>query len=100
MDSETQKLQTDADKVIGMLNSDGWQVIHAKLNERIIDLQNINNIDTSDPATLGAQVAARILASQLLFDFLKKDVYGFVEQQSVNAAVPPPKDDEIIERNT
>ena len=100
LEAETKKLVDDANEVSGMLSSRGWSIISGKLDERILDLQNINNIDTSDANTIGVQLAARKMAADLLFDFLKKDVYGFVEQQTANARAMPPRDDEIIERQS
>ena len=66
-----------------MLESRGWSYVKAKFDEQILDLQNINNIDTTDPATMQVEIRARVLAFKLLYDFLKQDVYGFVEQQEV-----------------
>lgn len=84
IDKDTQQILTDADHVKGLLGSDGWRVIKSKLDERILDLQNINNLDLADVATLPAQLAARKMAVDQIWDWLKKDVYGFVEQQESN----------------
>lgn len=81
-----------------MIQTDAWMIVKAKLDTRILDLQNISNIDTSDVSTIATQIAARRMATDLLFGWLKDDVYGAVEQQRANAATRPQSDDQIIER--
>lgn len=97
-DPETQKVITAAEHVLSLIESDGWAIIKGKLDAKILDLQNIANIDMTKPDTLGVQVAARVMAAELLFNWLKADVYGFVQQQRANNA-PGQKepDDDIID---
>lgn len=83
-DKDTQQILTDADHIKSMTESDGWKLVKAKLDARILDLQNITNLDMSKPETLSAQLAARTMAVQEMFAWLKSDVYGFVEQQQAN----------------
>lgn len=87
-DKDTQEILTEADHIKSMTESDGWKIVKAKLDGRILDLQNITNLDMSKPETLSAQLAARTMAVQEMFAWLKSDVYGFVEQQQANN---PPK---------
>ena len=84
MDKETTSMLTTADHVKSMLASDGWKYAYDKFAEHILDLQNINNLDVSDPTTLSTQLAARKLAVDHLWEWMKKDVIGFVEQQESN----------------
>ena len=84
MDTETQKILTDADHVEAMTTSKGWELVKSKLDIRILDLQNINNLDTTDVTTLSAQLAARKMTSEILYAWLKDDIYGFIEQQRAN----------------
>lgn len=84
MDKESQKILTEADHVESMIKSTGWGIVKAKLDTRILDLQNINNLDTTDITTLPTQLAARKMTSEILFAWLKDDVYGFIEQQRAN----------------
>lgn len=86
MDTETKQILTDADHVKSMLNSDGWRIVKAKLDERILDLQNINNLDLTKPETLSIQLAARKMAVDEIWSWLRGDVMGFVEQQTNNTA--------------
>lgn len=85
LEPDTQKELTDAEEVANLIQSTGWGVIKGKLDERILDLQNINNLDLTAIDTVAAQIAARKMASDLIFAWLKQDVFGFVEQQSVNS---------------
>jgi hypothetical protein len=84
-EKETSEILTEADHVKAMIDSDGWKSIKGKLDTRILDLQNINNLDMTDVTTLQSQLAARKMAVDIIFDWLKSDVYGFVEQQESNA---------------
>lgn len=84
-DKETKEILSEADHVKAMIGSDGWKSVETKLKERILDLQNINNLDVVKIETLPQQLAARKMAVEVIWDWLKKDVYGFVEQQESNA---------------
>lgn len=97
-DKDTQKILTDADHVKSMLGSDGWAVVKAKLDGRILDLQNITNLDMTKPETLSAQLAARTMAVSEMFAWLKSDVYGFVEQQEANNQKLADKPEGFIDR--
>lgn len=78
LDAETQKQLTDAEEVANLISSKGWGVIYGRLQEEILDLQNINNLDNNQP--LEPQILGRKLASDLIFAWLKRDVFGLVEQ--------------------
>lgn len=92
MDDENKQL-TDADHVESMLTSTGWGIVYDKLAQRILDLQNINNLDLSKPETLSIQLMARKMAVDEIWAWVKGDVTGFVEQSKLNAK----KIDEKIE---
>lgn len=99
-DIETQQLLTDGEEVANLIASRGWSVIKGKLDSRILDLQNINNLDLEKPETLPIQLAARKMAVDEMWVWLKLDVYGFVEQQNANAAALTDKEDKgFIGRN-
>lgn len=83
-DKETKQILSEADHVKNMLGSDGWKSVKGKLDNRILDLQNINNLDLADVNTLATQLIARKMAVEIIFTWLKADVYGFVEQQEKN----------------
>ncbi len=85
MDKETKEILSEADHVKSMLTSDGWKSVYGKLQTRILDLQNINNLDMDKADTLGIQLAARKMAVDTLWSWLKQDIFGFVEQQENNA---------------
>lgn len=86
MDKETQEILSEADHVKSMLNSKGWKSVYGKLQNRIMDLQNIANLDMTKPDTLAIQLASRTMAVSYIMDWLKLDVTGFVEQQESNNA--------------
>jgi hypothetical protein len=79
-DDETTKQLTEGEHVKYIIESEGWRIVKAKLDARILDIQNINNLDASQP--LEAQLIGRKLAADQLFAFQRDDVYGFIEQQN------------------
>jgi len=98
MENEEGKQLTDADHVEGLLKSDGWKIIYEKLSQRILDLQNINNLDLTKPETLSIQLMARKMAVDEIWAWLRGDVTGFVEQQRANAAKMDEKIEQFIDR--
>lgn len=98
MKDETGEQLTDADHVRSMLDSKGWGYVHGKLVNRVMDLQNIYNLDMSDPTTVNIQLAARKMAVETIRDWLKADVIGFVEQQVSNTQDLTEKTSEFIGR--
>lgn len=95
MDKETEKILTDAEEIRGMLASKGWEIVKEKLDLKILDLQNISNLDMTKPETLPAQLVARQLAVDILFTWLRADVYGAIEQAQ---AAPVPQAESFIDR--
>lgn len=83
-DKETLQILTEADHVRSMTESEGWKSVKGKLDAKILDLQNINNLDLVDVTTLPTQLAARKMAVDIIWSWLKGDVYGFIEQQEAN----------------
>jgi len=101
LDADTQKELTDGEEVSNLIQSRGWAVVKEKLDVKILDLQNINNLDLSTLDTIATQIAARKMASDLIFAWLKDDVFGYVEQQTANnVALRDKRDEGFIERDT
>lgn len=86
MDKETKEILSEADHIKSMLNSDGWKSVFAKLQTRLLDLQNIHNLDMTKPETLPIQLASRTMAVATIWDWVRQDITGFVEQQESNNA--------------
>lgn len=85
LDAETKQELSDGDEVLNLIASRGWGVIYGKLQEKMLDLQNINNLDDTKPETLSTQLLGRKLAVDAIWAWLKSDVYGYAEQQQQNA---------------
>lgn len=83
-DKETQEILSDADHVKALLESKGWAVIKPKFDKRVLDMQNIANLDMSKTETITIQLQARIMAAAEMGEWWLKDVVGFVEQQEAN----------------
>lgn len=79
VDTETSKHLTDADHLKAMVESDGWKLAFAKLQARILDLQNIANLDVTLP--LEPQILGRKMAADEMYAWVKNDIYGYIEQQ-------------------
>lgn len=85
VDKETHEMLSDADHVINMEASQGWRIVKTKLDGRILDLQNINNLDFATQETVLFDLKARKMAADLLFAWLRDDVYGFIDQNRSNS---------------
>lgn len=83
-DKDTEKVLSDAENLRLMTESEGWKIAYASLSERILDLQNINNVDDSSIENAIHDMKARKAAAAILFEWVKKDVYGKVEQGIVS----------------
>lgn len=97
-DAETKAVITAAEHVLNLTQSEGWRIVKDKLDAKILDLQNIHNIDTADQNKMLTEILGRKLAVDILFNWLKNDVYGFVQQQQANnGTVHKPESEDIID---
>lgn len=99
MEPDTSKELTTADHVRSMLASQGWKYAYEKFSSRLLDLQNINNLDMSQPDTLSTQLAGRKMAVDEMWAWVKNDLIGFVEQQESNSQALTDKGEEFIGRD-
>lgn len=88
-------MNADAEHIANMTQSDGWLLVYPKLQAFIIDLQNINNIDMEKPETISVQLMARKMAAELIYTWLKREVFGTLEQAATQKATETP-DDHIL----
>ena len=84
LERDTQEILTDGQHVQNMIDSDGWKIVKAKLDAKILDLQMIGNVEGNTPDEKVKNMEARSMAVGLLFEWLKSEVYGFAEQQNAN----------------
>ena len=98
-DKDTQEILTEADHVKSLLASEGWNSIYGKLQTKLLDLQNIYNLDMTDPNTVNVQLASRKMAVETIMAWLKGDVFGFVEQQEANNRPKPVENEPFIEQH-
>lgn len=98
-DKDTEQILTEADHVRSMLGSDGWKYVKDKFDTKVLDLQNIHNLDYTDVNSLATQLAARKMAVQYMSDWYFKDVLGFVEQQEANNRPKPVENEPFIEQH-
>lgn len=82
-DKDTATELTDAEHLSMMTQGKGWSIAYHKLTEAILDLQNINNVDTSSIESMTVDLKARKIAADMLFNWVKRDIYGTVEQAEV-----------------
>ena len=97
-DKDTKEILSEADHVKNMLGSDGWKSIKGKLDAKILDLQMIGNVEGNTPDEKIKDMEARGKAVAIIFEWLKSDVYGFVEQQELNNQRIAKEGDQYIER--
>lgn len=98
LDEETQKQLTDAEEVAGLLKSRGWGVVHPKFVSRVMDMQNLKNLDLTKPETLNIQVAARLMAAEEMLAWYEKDVVGLVEQAAANGLIQEQEAEAYVDR--
>jgi hypothetical protein len=97
-DAETEQIVSDAEHIQSLTRSNGWVIVHAKLVERVVDMQNINNIDVTNPDSIGSQIAARKMAAELVMEWLKQDVFGAIEASEINVPRPDMRNEGYIDR--
>lgn len=96
-DRETVKILTDGEKIMLLTQHEGWGLVRTKLVDKIIDLQSINNLDpATTPEQLAIDVKARRMAVQIMFEWLKGDVEGSVEQHINNTQLANEKETYIV----
>lgn len=88
-DKETQEIQKKGRALADMVESAGWGYVEPALKEKILDLQNINNIESTEANEVLAEIKARKMAADILYQWLKIDVYGDLEQTESNEALMP-----------
>lgn len=96
MNPEDSKQTTEAEHIRNMTESDGWKIIYPKLSTFILDLQNINNIDMTSLNTLATQLAARKMASDLIYAWLRQDVFGAIETMNMQKGAVETDDDTVL----
>lgn len=95
-DKETQEVLSDGEELTNMAKSRGWGLARGMLADKILDLQNIHNVDDASIDNLVVDIKARKAAAAILYEWLKT-VEGRVEQHAANkemADSDKPKDDD------
>ncbi|HWV44753.1 MAG TPA: hypothetical protein VN039_01820 [Nitrospira sp.] len=96
IDTETQAILTEGEHYKALVDSEGWKLAHASLQDRIIDLQMIGNVTGQTAEEKVRDMEARMMASNILFQWLQ-DVHGRVQQFEANKNLAP--QDPIISRD-
>lgn len=80
VDGETKRELSDSEQVRLMTETPGWSLVKARLDAEIVDLQMIGNVTGVTPQDKVMNMEARAMAVKILFDWLKRDVYGRIQQ--------------------
>jgi cell division inhibitor SulA len=97
-DEETQKVLSDGEELVNMTASRGWSIASKLIGDKILDLQNIANIDDDEAEKAVVAIKARKMAAGLLFEFLK-EITGMVEgHAAAKEAATNAQDDGFIIR--
>lgn len=72
MDKETQNAVRQNAEVEAVLATEGWQMIYRMAQDKILDLQSINNLDLTTTESAILDIKARRMASQVILDWLKE----------------------------
>lgn len=84
-DRDTQEVLTDGEELSQMAQSRGWGIARGMLVEKILDLQNIHNVDEASASidNVVIDIKSRKAAVAVLYAWLK-EVEGRVEQHTNN----------------
>lgn len=80
VDGDTKRELNDSEQVRLMTETPGWALVKARLDAEIVDLQMIGNVTGETPLDKVTNMEARAMAVKILFDWLKRDVYGRIQQ--------------------
>lgn len=83
IDAETKKLVAQQQEANDLVNHRAWGWARKKLADKIIDLQNAFNIESSDPTKMLIDLESRKLATQILWDWVR-DIEGTASQSFDN----------------
>lgn len=96
MDKEEKKILTEGELLKLLMEHDGWAILYQKFSDKIMDLQFIANVDDSTPEKAFLDMQSRKLAVNLLWDWMKNDIIGTVEQHNSNNNLQKPVKSYII----
>jgi hypothetical protein len=83
VDKDTDKQLTDGEELQRMTESKGWGLARQKLVDKILDLQNIHNVDEASIDNVVVDIKSRKAAVAIMYAWLA-DVEGSVEQHKAN----------------
>jgi hypothetical protein len=72
IDDEVNKLLSEGEELVNMTQSKGWAIAEKILLAKIEDLQRIQNIKATDAAAVVAEMQARIMAVDSLWEFINE----------------------------
>lgn len=95
MDNETKEVLTVQDTIKKLTEHEGWGFVRSLLMSKIVDLQDINDVDTTSPENAVRDIKARQFAGKILLEWLN-EIEGTVEQSKSNNSLLPSKDSYIV----
>lgn len=96
MDTETKQVLSEGEELKAMTESKGWTIARQKIADKIMDLQFIANVDDSDATKALIDMKARKYAVAILWEWLKSDIEGTVEQHINNNNLEKPLNSYIV----
>lgn len=79
-----------------MTETGGWSIARSLLSDKILELQMIGDLVDLDPQSMAIELHAKKKAAEILFNFLKNDIEGTVEQFNSNNNLPKPINSYIV----
>lgn len=83
LDKDSIRIQNEAKSIIDIIESAAWGPMKQTLVDKIIDLQDINNVDVSSIESIAIDLKARKLAATILFNWMQ-EIEGAKSQQEFN----------------
>lgn len=91
MDKETQKILTEQQLLSEVTSHQGWAVARRIFSDKILELQNVFDIETATPTTMFRDMQARKKAVEILWAILQ-EVEGAKDVVETN----PPKNSFVV----
>lgn len=86
-DKETNKILTDQEKIKMLINHEGWPIVRAMFDEKILRLQNVNSVVGTTATAKEKSMEVNKKVSEVLFEILQ-EISGTAEQFDTNGMQP------------
>jgi hypothetical protein len=95
MDLETKTLLTEQEKIARFVKGEDYQIIKARISEKIFDLQSVMNVAGGTAEQIVIDMKSRRMAVETLYAVLA-DIEGTAAQYEANALLVEDPNDYVV----